>query len=93
MGKIVNISNLKKGDCGIYKDQKFLVTERYAEDRASGSTVIVYENGTFQTFVWEWTDPQVLYTGRGGILIQVDAACDIEADPEGKEKTGRFDDL
>lgn len=55
----VTLSSMDVGERGILKGREFTVYERYAEDRASGSTHIRYAEGGIATFVWDSSNPIV----------------------------------
>ena len=48
-----------------------IVTNRFPEDRASGGTEVVYEDGMYQDFMWDHRNPKVIYLGQGKLETKI----------------------
>lgn len=55
----------------IIKGNRAIVTNRCPEDRASGVTKIVYEDGSSDTFVWDSENPEVKVLGKGRLETKI----------------------
>ncbi len=62
----MKLSDLRDGQIGQTKSRHiFIVVSRDPEDRSSGQTVVQYEGGNRETFIWDYKDPEVRYLGDG----------------------------
>lgn len=66
---MVRLSSLRAHDIGSIEGHRFIVLDRYPEDRSSGGTVIMYEAGDQKRFLWDHEDPMVEPLGRGKVVI------------------------
>jgi hypothetical protein len=67
----MKIRALALNDCGILNGKRFIVINRASEDRASGSTDVLFEDGCEETFVWDFRDPEVAYLGKGSTKREI----------------------
>jgi hypothetical protein len=68
----MNLSELKEGDVGKLNKEVFIVINRVSEDRGSGITDIIYEDGSQREFIWDFEDPEVTLIGKGHLEIVID---------------------
>lgn len=71
-GDKVRVRELRENDAGNMYGRRFVVTERYSEDRASGVTVVTFSDGIRERFVWDRDDPIVTYIGTGKVTVTVE---------------------
>lgn len=65
------LRDLREGDVGRMKGRLFIVKSRYPEDRVSGSTHVVFQDGEAQVFLWDNSDPTVEHVGKGHFINDV----------------------
>jgi hypothetical protein len=68
----VKLSTLSVGYCGKIQGERFIVTERWPEGRASGSTHIQWETRGTEIFVWDIRDPDVIPIGIGKRVVTIE---------------------
>lgn len=77
----MKLSHLREGEAGRFTEKckewagmkgvRFIVTDRFPEDRSSGGTTIVTEKGNQFSFLWEYHDPEVEKIGTGRVETTV----------------------
>jgi hypothetical protein len=69
----VKLSDLKVGDAGEMPNTfKFVVEDRVAEDRTSGTTTVRFWDGIHtRIYVWDEDDPTVTYLGKGRFDVKL----------------------
>lgn len=72
IGAIIPLNQLTFQDVAEYEERLFIVTEKFSEDRGSGSTHVEYEKGSKETFVWDFHNPLVVYRGKGKIIKTIE---------------------
>jgi hypothetical protein len=71
--KRVKLSSLHEGSVFQFDNHEWLniVTDRMPPDRGSGGTTYVSNNGGSGEEFWDFNDPEVMYFGKGKLVIQV----------------------
>lgn len=67
----MKLSSMRIGEVGMMDGRRFIVTNRWPEDRSSGITDVTYQDGGCRTFVWDHEDPEVIRGGRGRLEVRI----------------------
>lgn len=72
MANTYRLSYISEGEVVRHDGRLAIVVSRCAEDRTSGSTVLVYQSGGRRTFSWDREDPEVEFVGAGRLVSRID---------------------
>lgn len=72
----MKLSDVREGQVfkckeGPRKDRTGIVVNRWSDDRSSGGTVVHWEDGSREDYIWSHDDPKVMLLGKGRLETRI----------------------